>query len=95
MIMASSPEAAILATVEQYIHFTEQGWTTDAIIRALNRMQGSAMSLTGGELPQIAPPYTLERYLEHLLRYAQPEGIQVESAFIPTAIREIRSFYGR
>ena len=96
LVMVSFPEAVILKISEQYIIQVERGLSDEMLIPYLNTFHAGLLSAAGENLPDMDPPYSLERYLEHYLAHIHGNGpAPVNPSFLPIAIHEVRTFYGR
>ncbi|HTQ30118.1 MAG TPA: hypothetical protein VMI53_02820 [Opitutaceae bacterium] len=94
-IVLGMPEASIMSIVEQYLTGREFGATDDIAIPFLNQSHATLLSLAGLNLPEVTPPYSLERYLVHYLEHIHSHGVPVDPSFVPIAIREVKAFYKR
>jgi len=94
-ILMMLPEASVVLIVEHYTTGRDQGARDEILIPLLNSGHAKSLSLSGLNLPELTPPLSLERYISHYLRYIHSHGVAVAEEFIPIAIREVLSFYGR
>jgi hypothetical protein len=94
-LVLSMPEASIVSIVEQYTTERELGATDDIAIPFLNHAHATLLSIAGLSLPEISPPYSLERYLVHYLEHIHGHGVSVDPSFVPILVREVRAFYRR
>ena len=95
MIVMGMPEASIMRIVEQYTTGREQGAPDEVLVPFLNQSHAIALSQEGQTLPELRPPYSLERYVGHFLEHIHPQGFKVSASFISIGVREVRAFYGR
>ena len=63
VLMNASVEMVIISIYEQFTANFEHGFPEDRIIPFLNKTHALLLSQAGEQLPEMAPPYSLEKYI--------------------------------
>ena len=95
VLMNASVEMVIISIYEQFTANFEHGFPEDRIIPFLNKTHALLLSQAGEQLPEMAPPYSLEKYITHYIENIHLKGRAFEMKYVPAALLEVRKFYGR